>query len=260
MSTGKGEMKKYPVFLLYCLVCAAAFGGANGDGTVRFTGESFKRHMQGLAAAADRIYWSHTDRLAVTDTAGSYIKLVEADYHHGDICINGGKLYAAVNKGKFNRESGAENFVYVYDLDLNLLEVVPIDFMPQGLGAIEFSDGSFYLGGGALKDAKTFKIYKCSKDFKLEKVFEIPAYDSELGVQTICSCGGFFWFGCYMRSGKEFLWKLDKNLRVLGRFNNFAALGISRMPAESDRLIIGRTKKGESGLFDTAEISRLEPK
>lgn len=216
--------------------------------------------MQGLAAAADRIYWSHTDRLAVTDTTGSYIKLVEADYHHGDICINGGKLYAAVNKGKFNRESGAENFVYVYDLDLNLLEVVPIDFMPQGLGAIEFSDGSFYLGGGALKDAKTFKIYKCSKDFKLEKVFEIPAYDSELGVQTICSCGGFFWFGCYMRSGKEFLWKLDKNLRVLGRFNNFAALGISRMPAESDRLIIGRTKKGESGLFDTAEISRLEPK
>ena len=150
-------MKKYPVFLLYCLICAAAFGGANGDGTVRFTGESFKRHMQGLAAAADRIYWSHTDRLAVTDTAGSYIKLVEADHHHGDICINGGKLYAAVNKGKFNRESGAENFVYVYDLDLNLLEVVPIDFMPQGLGAIEFSDGSFYLGGGALKDAKLSK-------------------------------------------------------------------------------------------------------
>ena len=168
-------MKKYPVFLLYCLICAAAFGGANGNGTVRFTGESFKRHMQGLAAAADRIYWSHTDRLAVTDTAGSYIKLVEADHHHGDICINGGKLYAAVNKGKFNRESGAENFVYVYDLDLNLLEVVPIDFMPQGLGAIEFSDGSFYLGGGALKDAKTFKIYKCSKDFKLEKIFEIPS-------------------------------------------------------------------------------------
>lgn len=243
--------------ILRAFACAAAFGGAAE--AAQFRGESFKFHMQGMAEDSGKIYCSHTDKLAVIGAGGKYEKTAKADWHHGDICISGGRLYAAVNRGKFNQKDGAQNFVYVYDLDLNLLETVPIGFMPQGLGAIEFANGSFYLGGGALKGAKTFRIYKCSPDFKLEETFDIPAHDSELGVQTICFSDGFFWLGCYMSSGREFLWKLDGNMKVLERFNTYAACGIARIP-HMGGLAVGETRKGESGLFEIAEIRPVRRK
>ena len=62
------------------------------------------------------IYWSFTTQLVKTDLDGKVLKKIPVANHHGDLCHVGGKLYAAVNLGKFNDPKGnADSWVYEYD-------------------------------------------------------------------------------------------------------------------------------------------------
>lgn len=203
----------------------------------------FKGHLQGIDIDNGKIYWSQTFNLFRSDADGNIERAVDVEYHHGDICIANGKLYCAVNKGKFNqnpKENKAKNFVYVYDLNLKCIQIIPINNMPEGLGAIEYHNGKFYLGGGCYIEEKTFKIFQFSEDFKFEKIYEIPVGNSLLGVQTLARAHGKFWLGCYTVKGDDYhLWEADDNFNIIKKHKARGDVGLAEVNQTNATHIIG---------------------
>ena len=184
-------------------------------------------HLQGITILDGKIYWSHTTKIICTDMQGKFINMVDAPYHQGDLCAVDGKIYVGVNHKKFNKLNKAENYVYVFDKNLNFIEKIKIDEMLCGLGGMEYHNGSFYLVGGADPIEPTFRIGKYSKDFKLEKMYYIPVGKSRLGVQTICFGYGKFWLGVYQLKGaNEGLWEMDTDFKIVKKHNLGGAVGI----------------------------------
>lgn len=72
---------------------AAEFHAVTCEGT-------YPHHLQGICVDKDWIYWSFTTALVKTDLDGKPLKKVTN--HHGDLCFYDGKIYVAVNLGKFN--------------------------------------------------------------------------------------------------------------------------------------------------------------
>ncbi|MCB1085407.1 MAG: hypothetical protein KDM63_00055 [Verrucomicrobiae bacterium] len=67
--------------------------------------------------------------------------------HHGDLCFHGGKIFVAVNLGKFNDPKGnADSWVYVYDA-ANLKELAkhPVPEVFHGAGGMDARDGHFFV-------------------------------------------------------------------------------------------------------------------
>ena len=51
-----------------------------------------------------------------TDRSGIVQNIIPVANHHGDLCYHDGKLYVAVNLGRFNEPAGrVDSWVYVYD-------------------------------------------------------------------------------------------------------------------------------------------------
>lgn len=71
-------------------------------------------------------------------------------WHYGDLTCHGGKVFVAVNHGKFNQEAGAaKSWVYVHDAGtLALLEKHEVPEGVHGAGGIEWHNGRFCLVGG----------------------------------------------------------------------------------------------------------------
>ena len=79
---------------------------------------TYQHHLQGVCTDEKSIYWSFTTTLVKTDMEGTLLKQVPVANHHGDLCFHDGKLYVAVNLGKFNDPEGnADSWVYVYDAE-----------------------------------------------------------------------------------------------------------------------------------------------
>ena len=117
---------------------------------------SYPHHLQGICIDGEEaIYWSFTTTLVKTDRSGKAEDEPVAR-HHGDLCYSEGKVYAAVNLGKFNDPKGnADSWVYVYDRDdLSLLEKHEIQEVFHGAGGIGFQDGHFFVVGGLPKGSK----------------------------------------------------------------------------------------------------------
>ncbi len=225
----------------------------------------FRGHLQGIDIDNGKIYWSQTFNLIRTDSKGNIERIIDAEYHHGDICIANGKLYCAVNKGEFNQnptENKAKNFVYVYDLNLNCLSIIPINNIPEGLGAIEYHNGKFYLGGGCYKEEKTFKIFQFSEDFKFEKCFEIPVGNSLLGVQTLARAHGKFWLGCYTVKGDKYhLWEADDNFNIIKKHKMNGDVGIAEVKQPNATFLIGvadRIDKSKIKINYASHTSRVK--
>src|SRR5690606_21202490 len=102
------------------------------------------------SADAGGIYWSFTTRLVKTDRQGSVLHEVPVANHHGDLCTVDGKIYVAVNLGKFNDPDGnADSWIYVYNAeDLSLLDKHAVQEVFHGAGGIGAHDGRFYVVGG----------------------------------------------------------------------------------------------------------------
>ena len=82
--------------------------------------------------------------------------------HHGDLCLHDGKLYVAVNLGKFNDPAGnADSWVYVYradDLAFVARHAVPEVF--HGAGGIGMHGGRFFVVGGLPDDIRENYVYE----------------------------------------------------------------------------------------------------
>lgn len=165
-------------------------------------------HLQGMTTDYKQyLFWSHTTQLVKTDLNGKILKVVNVPTHHGDLAYFKGKLYVAVNLGKFNEEPGQENsWVYEFDAkDLELIQKIPVPELVHGAGGIAIHNKQVMIVGGLPDNGKYNKnfIYEYNLNFEFQKKHELPTGYTHLGIQTACYSYGYWYFGCYGNEVKK---------------------------------------------------------
>lgn len=214
----------------------------------------YPRHLQGVCATGEAIYWSFTTVLVKTDATGAVLKQIPVADHHGDLCHHGGKIFVAVNLGKFNDPAGnADSWVYVYDaatLQELARHAVPEVF--HGAGGIGFRNGRFFVVGGLPNGVDENYVYEYDDAFKFQAKHVIGSGHTHLGIQTATFAHDRWWFGCY--GDPKILLVTDSEFRLQGRFEFDCSLGIETL--SEGRLLSASGKcdkeKGCTGRVDIA--------
>jgi hypothetical protein len=222
-----------PRILLICLLCLAhrplfaeeAPASSPGYRSVECEGR-YPHHLQGLCVDQNHIYWSFTTQFVKTDLQGKVIKKIPVANHHGDLCHVDGKLYVAVNLGKFNDPKGnADSWVYVYDAkELKLLAKHQVQEVFHGAGGIGARNGHFFVVGGLPEDVQENYVYEYDKNFKFVKKHVINSGHTHLGIQTACFHDDRWWFGCY--GSPKILLVTDADFKLVGKYQYDCSLGI----------------------------------
>ena len=223
--------------MLYFIVLLAAASSVSGAAPAEVVcqGTHYK-HLQGIAADSEAIYWCFTRRLVKTDMAGKVLKTVEVRSHHGDLTCHDGKVYVAVNFGAFNEEPGKEDsWVYVYRAsDLSFISKHAVPELVHGAGGMAYHNGRFVVIGGLPRTHEQNYVYEYDENFRFLKRHVLPSGYTVLGIQTACYADGLWWFGCY--GGK--MLKTDESFRLVGKYDCDVAVGIVKVA--KDRFLIGR--------------------
>jgi hypothetical protein len=242
----KPQRMKSRLFLLATAALAALLAGSGAGaadspssfGPVACEGV-YSRHLQGVCTnERDAIYWCFTTKLVKTDRSGKVEKQIDVASHHGDACCTGGKVYVAVNLGKFNDPQGnADSWVYVYDAaDLSLLARHKTPEVFHGAGGIAFHDGKFLVVGGLPDDVKTNYVYEYDPNFHFVQKHTLGGGHTHLGIQTAAFADGQWWFGCY--GEPQILLKADARLKNVERFEFDCSLGI--VPIGGGKFLVAR--------------------
>lgn len=200
---------------------------------------NYHHHLQGIATDdAGNIYWSFTTCLVKTDGQGVLLGKVTVPYHYGDLTWHGGKVYVAVNLGKFNEEPGkAQSWVYVHDDDnLALLSKHAVPEVVHGAGGMEWHNGHFFVVGGLPATHVTNYVYVYTESFVFVKRYVIESGQTVLGIQTVCrSRDGMWWFGCY--GEPEVTLRTDDDFKRLEKHVFSCSVGIARAKGEGEMLV-----------------------
>ena len=202
---------------------------------------AYDGHLQGVCTNdKDAIFWSFTVALVKTDRDGKILKRIPVVTHHGDLCYVDGKVYVAVNLGKFNDPQGnADSWVYVYRAeDLSEIARHKTPELFHGAGGIAYHNGRFVVVGGLPESVNENYVYEYDPDFKFIKRHVIASGHTEKGIQTAAYADGFWWFGCYGEP-KELL-KTDESFHMVGKYVFDCALGIA--PLADKSFLIGYHK------------------
>ncbi len=214
-------------------------------GAVRCEG-SYQGHLQGVCTnQRDAIYWSFTDVLVKTDPHGKIIHRQDVANHHGDLCFHGGRVYVAVNLGKFNQPAGAaDSWIYVYDADtLDELQRKAVPELVHGAGGIAFGDGRFIVVGGLPGEIDENYLYEYDETLTFRRRHVLASGYTLMGIQTAAFFDGHWWFGCYGAPRK--LLKADRDLQLSGKWDFDASLGIMGLP--DGRLLVARPARDPAG-------------
>jgi len=229
---------------------SGAFHAAACEGT-------YPDHLQGVCTnERDALYWSFTTVLLKTDTDGKIEKQIDVASHHGDLCFHDGKLYVAVNLGKFNLPAGkADSWIYVYDANsLAELSRHEVQEVVHGAGGIAHHAGKFWVVGGLPIGSKENYVYEYDENLKFQKRHVLASGYTFLGIQTTTFADGHFWFGCY--GSPRMLLKADENLNLVGKWPLDASLGI--VPIQGGKfLVAGGSKTSDKG--NAASLSVAVP-
>lgn len=215
---------------------------------------TYAGHLQGVCTDNESaIYWSFTTTLAKTDRDGQILKQVPVGNHHGDACFHDGKVYVAVNFGRFNDPDGnADSWVYVYDADdLSLVAKHETQQVVHGAGGIAYHDGKFIVVGGLPDGVEVNYLYEFDSEFNFVKKHLLKSGWTRLGIQTATFADGQWWFGCY--GSPKILLVVDENFENVKRYEFDCSLGI--VPIGKTRFLVAsgtRTKKGHTGRLDIA--------
>jgi len=215
---------------------------------------TYKQHLQGVCSDKDAIYWCFTTTLVKTDMKGSVLKKVPVANHHGDLCCHDGKLYVAVNLGKFNDPEGnADSWVYVYDAEsLKELARHKTQQVFHGAGGIGYRDGHFFVVGGLPDGVEENYVYEYDGEFKFLKKHIIKSGHTHLGIQTATFAHDRWWFGCY--GDPKIMLVTEADFQMKGRHEIDCSLGIEGF--SGGRLLVGsgRCEKddGCTGIVQTA--------
>ena len=205
---------------LVLLLAASPFHDVSCDGT-------YRHHLQGICTDnAGSIFWSFTTTLVKTDADGKVSRRIEVGNHHGDLCFHDGRIYVAVNFGRFNDPDGkADSWVYVYKAsDLSLVSKHEVQQVFHGAGGMGFSDGHFFVVGGLPDDVQENYVYEYDAKFNFVKRHVIKSGHTHLGIQTATFAHGKWWFGCY--GDPQILLVTDADFKMLGRHRFDCSLGI----------------------------------
>ena len=192
---------------------------------------TYRHHLQGICTNdKDAIYWSFTTTLVKTDSHGKVLKKIEVENHHGDLCHHEGKLYVAVNLGKFNDPQGnADSWVYVYNArNLALVSKHATQQVFHGAGGIGIRSGHFFVVGGLPNDVPENYVYEYDADFKFLKKHVVESGHTHLGIQTATFANNRWWFGCY--GDPKILLVTDADFKLRGRHKFDCSLGIVGTP------------------------------
>ena len=214
---------------------------------------TYPHHLQGVCTDEKAIFWSFTTALIKTDMEGTLLKKVPVANHHGDLCFHDGKLYVAVNLGKFNDPEGnADSWVYVYDAE-TLTELARHETQEvfHGAGGIGYRDGHFFVVGGLPDGVDENYVYEYDSDFKFLKKHVIKSGHTHLGIQTATFAHGRWWFGCY--GDPKIMLVTDADFQMNGRYEIDCSLGIEGL--SGGRLLVGSGRcekdKGCNGTVKT---------
>jgi hypothetical protein len=190
----------------------------------------YPQHLQGICLDDTAIYWCFTTRLVKTDLQGQIIKQIPVADHHGDLCLDDGKVYVAVNLGEFNQPAGkADSWVYVYRAaDLELLAKQATPEVVHGAGGIGVREGRFYLVGGLPEGVSENYVYEYDREFQFQKRHVIASGHTDLGIQTATFADGRWYFGCYGKP--EVLLVTDADFRLIRRAEFNCSYGIATRP------------------------------
>ncbi|MEO2014597.1 MAG: hypothetical protein ABGZ53_09500 [Fuerstiella sp.] len=222
--------------MLSNLTCDAAdrvvFGNVECEG-------DYQHHLQGVCTnEVDAIYWSFTTELVKTDRSGRVLTKIAVANHHGDLCFTRGKIYVAVNHGRFNDPDGkADSWVYVYSQEsLEFLSKRPTSEVFHGAGGIGVMNDHFYVVGGLPDGIAQNYVYEYDADFNFLRKHVVNSGWTQLGIQTAAFHDGVWWFGCY--GSPKIVLKTDSQFRMLGRFEFDCSLGI--VGVARDRLLVAK--------------------
>lgn len=203
----------------------------------------YPHHLQGICVDDGAVFWSFTTMLVKTGPDGRLLKKVPVANHHGDLCFQGGKLYVAVNLGKFNDPQGnADSWVYVYNAgDLSLVAKHPVREVFHGAGGIGFREGRFFVVGGLPEGVEENYVYEYDEGFQFVKKHVVKSGHTHLGIQTAAFALGRWWFGCY--GEPKILLVTDAEFRLRGRYEFDCSLGIVGLPDGRLLSAAGRSEK-----------------
>ncbi|MFT5323314.1 MAG: hypothetical protein ACI8P0_001163 [Planctomycetaceae bacterium] len=231
------------ILLLTSPLLAAEEGPTFGN--VKCEGD-YKHHLQGVCTnERDALYWSFTTDLVKTDRTGRVQKSIPVANHHGDLCFLDGKIYVAVNLGRFNDPKGnADSWVYVYDADtLDFIAKHETQEVFHGAGGIGVMDGRFFVVGGLPDGVEENYVYEYDSKFKFTQKHVMKSGWTRLGLQSATFHDGAWWFGCY--GTPKILLKTDAKFRTLGRHELDCSLGI--VGIAKDRLLIAKGPRTSDG-------------
>ena len=249
-------MRRSVLLMLGLLATACA-----GRGEVACPGE-YPRHLQGLAADDDgNLYWSFTTFLVKTDGSGAPLAKVAVPSHYGDLTWHNGKVYVAVNFGKFNQEPGqARSWVCVHDAGtLALLSSNAVPEAVHGAGGMEWHNGHFFVVGGLPATHTANYVYEYTEAFAFVKRHVIASGQTFLGIQTVCrGRDGTWWFGCYGKPAVTL--RTDDRFNLLGKHVSNTSVGLARTKADGELLVAsnrsaGKLNKGSAKPVKTEEIT-----
>ncbi|MEC5128438.1 hypothetical protein VSU19_16875 [Verrucomicrobiales bacterium BCK34] len=206
----------------------------------------YQHHLQGICTdESSSLFWSFTTELVKTDSQGKVLKKIPVANHHGDLCFHNGKVYVAVNLGKFNDPEGnADSWVYVYDAEtLDELAKHEVQEVFHGAGGMDEKDGHFFLVGGLPDGVEENYVYEYDGDFRFIKKHVIDSKWTHLGIQTAAWHDDTWWFGCY--GSPAILLTTDSGFNLTGRYEFNSSLGIAGVA--QGRLLVAqgpRTKEG----------------
>ncbi|MCA8992874.1 MAG: cellulase family glycosylhydrolase [Planctomycetaceae bacterium] len=206
---------------------------------------TYPHHLQGVCVDDSHIYWSFTTKLVKTDLEGHVLLKIPVANHHGDLCFHDGKLYVAVNLGKFNDPNGnADSWVYVYDAQsLKELSRHQTAEVFHGAGGIGFTNEHFFVVGGLPEGFQENFVYEYDRQFQFVKKHIVPSGHTLLGIQTATFANDRWWFGCY--GDPKILLVTDDKFQMQGRYEFDCSLGIVPLPGGRFYVASGRCEQGK---------------
>ena len=206
---------------------------------------TYAGHLQGICVDDRAIYWSFTTALVKTDLQGKIVKKIPVVTHHGDLCISNGKLFIAVNLGKFNDPEGnADSWIYVYDAaTLEELAKHEVQQVFHGAGGIGIRDGRFYVVGGLPRDIQENYVYEYDENFRFINKHSVKSGQTRLGIQTATFAHDRWWFGCY--GTPKILLVTDADFKMIGRYDFDCSLGIVGLPNNHLLSASGKRERGK---------------